>query len=174
MKKINRRLILISVFLAGAVLIAWQFFRPRTAPDQMTVGQVAARLEKIDGQKISMVIANQKLDLEVAASSATRSKGLSNRDEIGSDGMLFAFDQLGYPIFWMYQTRIPLDFVWLANGQVVDITPDVPVPAPGVTTQNLPTYKPKHPAHLMIELPAGDAAKRGIKPGDQYHFQWYD
>lgn len=108
-------------------------------------------------------LGSQALVVELAQSPAQWEKGLGDRRELhGIDGMLFVFPQYHVPVFWMKNTLIPLDMIWLKDNVVVEITPDVPVP----TTSDLPTYSPAQQVNMVLEVPAGWSAANHLKPGD--------
>ncbi len=115
-----------------------------------------------DGQMARLRIGQSPLTVEVAASPASQTKGLSERDAIGSDGMLFVFSQPNYYKFWMKNMRFDLDFVWIADVVVVDITPNVPRPD---DSDFLPTFGPPVPVDAMLEVPAGYAQQQGWAVG---------
>lgn len=110
-------------------------------------------------------IGTQKLRVEVAKTPEELSKGLGGRDTLGSDGMLFLLPVRIIPTFWMKGMRFGLDFVWINEGKVVALTPNIPF-EPGVSDAALKTYSPGLPTDTVLELLQGDIAKRGIKVGD--------
>ena len=80
-------------------------------------------------------------------------------------GMIFVFsDGDNYRDFWMKNTLIPLDMVFVSkNGRVNDVRANVPA-----TTVDTPDEKIPHrdgTGVYVIELAAGEAARAGIKPG---------
>ncbi len=81
-------------------------------------------------------------------------------------GMLFTFPEPGYWTFWMKNTKMPLDILWLdRNGNVVHVEPYVPICE---RTDNLcPRYRPKTAAIQVLELRAGQAATLKLTPGTQ-------
>jgi uncharacterized membrane protein (UPF0127 family) len=79
--------------------------------------------------------------------------------------MLFLFEAAGMPAFWMKDTRIPLDFIWIKDNKVAEITKDVQ-PQPNVPDASLRTYQPAELIDSVIEVNAGWTAKNMIKPGD--------
>lgn len=104
-----------------------------------------------------------RIRVEIAASALARARGLSYRDELPDGrGMLFAFGRAQRHAFWMKGMRFPIDIVWIREGEVVDVTPEVP-PAEGAI--DLRTYTPIVPADEVLELPAGYAEAHGIVPG---------
>ncbi|MEA3249880.1 MAG: DUF192 domain-containing protein [Patescibacteria group bacterium] len=99
----------------------------------------------------------------VAASDATREKGLSGRKEMDADsGMLFLFATASKYKFWMKGMEIPLDAVWMRDGEIVDITIGI---APPVEGEEIPFFSPVTEADSVLEVPAGFAARHGLKLG---------
>ncbi len=103
-------------------------------------------------------------EIELALTDQEKKKGLSNRDSMPQGhGMLFVYPVAEKYDFWMKDMRFPLDFIWLRDKTVVDITPNVqPESGPEYTL-----YHPSSPANMILELHAGEAAKAGIVIGQQ-------
>ncbi len=110
---------------------------------------------------------------EVADSPGTRSRGLSGRAGLApGTGMLFVFESSGRWDFWMIDMKFPLDFIWIGRDcQVVDLTLNVPAPAPGTSASELPLYSPSRPAKYTLEVNAGEVERHGIQEGDRVHFE---
>jgi uncharacterized membrane protein (UPF0127 family) len=110
-----------------------------------------------------------RVHLELALTDQEKAIGLMFRDSLAADsGMLFVFDADAPLAFWMKNTFIPLDFVWLdAKGRVVDIRANVPP----CRADPCPSYEPVRPARTMLELNAGFAAAHGIKRGAELRFE---
>jgi len=117
-------------------------------------------------QKLS--IHDKKITVEVVNTEASTEQGLSDRAQIGSDGMLFAFPQSQIQHFWMKEMRFDLDMVWLNNLRIIDISHNVPMPRPDQTLQQLPVFSSKAPANEVLEIPAGTAENWNLKIGDQF------
>ncbi len=113
-----------------------------------------------------MEIGEQVLYIEVADTPAKQQQGLSDRDELGADGMLFSFPVPAQTSFWMVDMKFDLDFIWIKDGKVFEITPNVPHPSVGVPTNDLPTYRASSPVDAMLEVNAGFAQAKGIQVGD--------
>jgi hypothetical protein len=112
-------------------------------------------------------IGNQKLNVEVAQTDLTRQQGLSGRESLAqNDGMLFVFPSVGRYAFWMKGMRFPLDFIWIKDNQVVEITANAPT-EPNVPDAGLFRYLPKEEVDSMIEVNAGWAKTNKIKVGDE-------
>lgn len=102
------------------------------------------------------------LHVTVADTPAERREGLMNRSAVPLDGMLFVYQDAGVRTFWMKHTRVPLDMVFIAgNGTVVNV--ERAVPEPGATSDELARYRSDGPVRYVLEIPAGDAARHGIR-----------
>jgi uncharacterized protein len=110
-------------------------------------------------------VGDTRIRAELAVSLAAKMQGLSNRDELPEGrGMLFSFGNARNQSFWMQGMRFPIDIVWINQGVVVGITPDVD-PQQGAQLWELKTYSSPGPADEVLELPAGYAKKQGINEG---------
>lgn len=104
------------------------------------------------------------VEASIPLTSALEQKGLGGRTGLGSnEGMLFQYSQPSRYAFWMKGMVIPLDFIWMVNGQVADITANVPPPVLGQT--DLPIYQPNQPVTAILEVNAGFTAAHGIAIG---------
>lgn len=115
-------------------------------------------------------VGNISLKIEVARTPAAIEQGLSDRNEIGSDGMLFVLSSKTIPAFWMKDMRFPLDFVWIDGNIVVDITEHVSNPAPNTQKKDLPLYRPKQAVTHVLELPDGAVNRYTLKIGDAVQY----
>lgn len=109
------------------------------------------------------------VDLELAVTPQEVADGLMYRPSLPENrGMLFIFEADRYPSFWMKNTLIPLDLVFLdSTGSVVDVVANVPPCA----ADPCPTYSPKTPARAVLEMAAGTAARHGVEAGAVVTFQ---
>jgi uncharacterized membrane protein (UPF0127 family) len=116
---------------------------------------------------------NDKIfSFEIVNSDASRIQGLSGRDEIGADGMLFIFPRPGYHAIWMKKMRFALDLIWFdQDGRVIDLDHNVLPPDEKESTSAnagiLPVYKPKQPAGMVLEVPAGFINGQAISLNNQ-------
>ena len=106
--------------------------------------------------------------VELADTEALRTQGLMFRESLAWDrGMLFVFEQEDIYGFWMKNTRIPLDMIWIgADKRVVYIRERV---QPCVTPV-CQMYSPAAKALYVLEVTAGFVARNGIRVGDQVRF----
>ncbi len=104
-----------------------------------------------------------RIVLELAVTDEEKAQGLMFRDALAADrGMLFVFPTDGIHPFWMKNTFIPLDMIWLsASGAVVEVRADVPP----CRLDPCPSYANDRPARAVLELAAGAAAKHRIAAG---------
>lgn len=99
--------------------------------------------------------------VEIADTEAAREYGLMNRTSMPMDhGMLFVFDYQTPVSFWMKDTLIPLDMIFLdSNGRIGDIYKNA-------TPLSENVYTSKSPSKYVIELNGGYCDRYGIKIGD--------
>lgn len=99
------------------------------------------------------------IQAEVAASDASRAKGLMHRKELApNSGMLFVFDQPNVQCFWMRNTLIPLSIAFiLDDGTIANIADMAPM------TEN--SHCSVAPVRYTLEMEQGWFAKRGITAG---------
>lgn len=103
-----------------------------------------------------------QLKVEIAADDAARAYGLMNRTSMPDDhGMLFVFPDNAPRTFWMHNTLIPLDMLFIAaDGTILHIhanahpNDDTPIPSRFAVPQ-------------VLEINGGAAAKWGVKEGDR-------
>lgn len=104
------------------------------------------------------------LEVEIADSNEERAKGLSDRDSLEKDkGMLFVFSSSSKANFWMKDTKIPLDIIWIKNNKVVSINKNVQ-PEPGKKDSELQVYPSPGEIDYVLEVNAGFSEKNNIKP----------
>ena len=103
--------------------------------------------------------------IEIAEDEASREHGLMDRTKMDDDhGMLFIFEDDAPRAFWMKNTKIPLDMIFLDSARkVVSIQHDVPP----CVTERCPAYSSGAPARYVLELNAGQAARLGLTSGDE-------
>lgn len=102
--------------------------------------------------------------LELATSDELRAQGLMYRESLpAGEGMLFLFPQPAEYPFWMKNTLIPLDMIWLeTSGKIVAIRPEVPP----CRADPCPTYAPNAISSYVLELAAGEAKAHNLSVGD--------
>lgn len=103
--------------------------------------------------------------VEVADDPSERSMGLMFRKKLGgNEGMLFIFSQDTTGSFWMQNTLIPLDIIFIdVEKKIINIVGSA---EPQTTTPR----SPEGPYRYVLEIPGGRAAALGIVPGDRVEF----
>jgi uncharacterized membrane protein (UPF0127 family) len=108
--------------------------------------------------------------LEVADEVRERERGLMGRESLPAGrGMLFEFPDEAPRSFWMKDTYVPLDIVFLdADGVVLNV--ESADPEPGVADDDLRRYRSDGPAQHVVEVERGFAAANGVEPGTGVRF----
>ena len=103
-----------------------------------------------------------RIALEIAATPAERERGLMYRSSLADGrGMLFVFERDEDHEFWMKNTLIPLDMLFIAaDGRVAGIHAN----ATPLSTVSIAVGQP---SRYVLEVPGGYAQRRGIEPGDR-------
>ena len=110
------------------------------------------------------------IHVEIAADDPTREQGLMFRDQLAADrGMIFIFPQNGVYPFWMKNTIIPLDMIWIDDQHRVNFVASEVPPCKadpcgnyGSTTQ---------PSRYVLETAAGVAKKHNVAAGTLLRFE---
>ncbi|MGV8855979.1 MAG: DUF192 domain-containing protein [Devosia sp.] len=109
----------------------------------------------------SATTGDHNFNVEVVDTPEGRAKGLMFRTELAPDaGMLFDFKQQREVAFWMQNTLIPLDMLFVgADGVIktihVNARPQDPTSIPSEV-----------PVQFVLEIPGGRSVELGLKPGD--------
>jgi uncharacterized membrane protein (UPF0127 family) len=99
--------------------------------------------------------------VEVVDTFETRARGLMFREQLAPDaGMLFDFKESRQVAFWMENTLIPLDMIFIrADGTIANIH----VNAKPLDRTSIPS---DGPVMFVLEIPGGRSVELGIKAGD--------
>jgi hypothetical protein len=105
---------------------------------------------------------------ELAATDEERQRGLMFREKLlPEQGMLFVFEEEGLYSFWMKNTLISLDMLWInKDRRIVHIARNVPP----CKEDPCPSYSPERPGLYVLELAAGAADRIGFKLFDRLEF----
>jgi uncharacterized membrane protein (UPF0127 family) len=82
-------------------------------------------------------------------------------------GMLFIFEEEGVYPFWMKNTLIPLDIIWIDKSKTVVFISKNTLPC---EQEPCPTINPRKKAKYVLELCGGTADRIGLKAGDRLVF----
>ncbi|WP_157015343.1 DUF192 domain-containing protein [Mesorhizobium xinjiangense] len=121
------------------------------APMVLPVDPASLTADTVEGR--------QTFAIEIADDPEERSRGLMFRTRMAENhGMLFIFEQTRPLGFWMKNTPLPLDLVFIGeDGRVVDVLRGEPFSTDPIS--------PGQPARFVLELNAGIAQKTGIVTG---------
>lgn len=121
------------------------------APMELPVDGTPLTFEA-DGEVVSFQI-------EIADTEERRARGLMFRTDLPEDrGMLFVFEQTRPVGFWMKNTPLPLDLVFIdEEGTVIDILPGEPFSTASIA--------PDAPSRFVLELHQGTSDRVGLEPG---------
>ena len=112
---------------------------------------------------VRMMLAGEYFDLEIATTQEALLRGLMYRNSVPArHGMLFPFYPPRSVAFWMKNTRVPLDMLFIRNKAVVNIVAS----APPCLKDPCPNYDSVLPVDMVVELPGGTAQQYGIDFGD--------
>jgi uncharacterized membrane protein (UPF0127 family) len=115
-----------------------------------------------------MTINGARVAVEIVRTPAEQRLGLGGRDALAwNHGMLFPYDEPGFPGFWMRGMRFDIDIVWIRGDHVVDISHGVR----HVPGENGPTVRPRELTDKVLEVPAGYAAAHGWRIGHKATLQ---
>ncbi|AKL97973.1 DUF192 domain-containing protein [Endomicrobium proavitum] len=120
-----------------------------------------------DNSILEVKLAGANLKLFTVKSPEAKRKGLSGRDTIPNDGMIFFFDYPSPLAFWMKDMKFAIDIIWINADKVVSVTKNAQ-PQPGAKDDKLKIYSPAFYADTVIELSAGDADKYNIEAGSAF------
>lgn len=120
-----------------------------------------------DEENPTITIGGKTFAVEVADTDEERAKGLSGRDNLDEEkGMLFVFERPVLSSFWMKDTRIPLDIIFIDNNRIVTIYEGVQ-PQPNVPNNQLQRYTSTEPAKYVLEVNAGLSKRYGFQKQDE-------
>lgn len=149
--RVGIRVLLLLVILIGAACVK--------SPDE---GSVV--IGRSDSSPYPQVVTENghAIEVEVVSTPETRARGLMFRRVLPElHGMLFLFPTPEVQTFWMKNTVIPLDIIWIDEKmRVIEIVTASPCeldPCPG--------YGPEAPTAFVLEIGAGEAERLGIVPG---------
>ena len=174
-KKINlTRLffILIAIIIALAFLLFSVYAPKRNKPNnkQSSSYSKPAPSFRKDG-RLSIVLNNNPapilLDIEIADNDEERMRGLMDRQTLpGNAAMLFVFPNEEPRSFWMKNTYISLDIIYINSRKEIVSIQKYTQPK---STYSIPSEKP---AMYVLEVNAGYTDKYGITPGDKVDFSY--
>ena len=137
--------------------------KPSTSTSDAETSAPVSGGQKLPISAEAIVPNGTKIQLEVAQTPKQQEIGLMYRKSLpDNQGMLFKFPSPQPIRFWMKNTLIPLDMIFMQNGVVKYIQTS----APPCTSDPCPSYGPNVPIDTVIELRSGRSSELGLKVGD--------
>lgn len=155
-----------AAVMAAAVGLAGCGMARAQAPQANAPGRAAPS----QTERLEIVTAHGpvRFNVEIADDDAERERGLMFRKSLSDNhGMLFEFEQSAEQHFWMQNTLIPLDMIFIApDGHIVSISKM----AKPLSQDN---ESSTGPAIGVLEIRGGLADQDGIKPGDMVRHRFF-
>lgn len=160
---------ILALFLMGCSNSSNSLFNANDIPNQ------DKNSFQMQGQKLPIsaktTMGGQEIKLEVAKTPKERQLGLMFRESLSENrGMLFAFSPPIIPRFWMKNVVIPLDMVFIHDGEIKSISHNVPP----CKLDPCPVYGPNVPIDTVIELKGGRASELNLNIGDEIKIKSFD
>ena len=142
--------------------------KPKSAADAGTAATSSA--SDMPAQAAAVVVETPagpvRYTVELAITGPERNKGLMYREHMEDDaGMLFLFEKQGPQSFWMKNTRIPLDMIFIDEAGVIAGIVESAEP------MTLTSRKVDKPSRYVLEINGGAARARGIAAGQRVRFE---
>lgn len=164
------QLVVATLLWGLAVLVFWPQLLPAQVPgntgsrhiitNQLQTEPVGGEVDELP--LVQMVVSGEAFDLEVAIDAETMARGLMYREELARNhGMLFPLVPRRKVNFWMKNTYIPLDMLFIRDRQVIQVVHS----AKPCQSEPCPLYKAVYPVDMVVELPAGTAHRLAIDYG---------
>ena len=108
-----------------------------------------------------------KVNVEIADDNEERTKGLMFREYLGeNEGMLFVFDDAQIRTFWMKNTKIPLDIIFISEDlEIINIKQAEPC-----INDHCRVYSSEGNAKYVLEVNRGFSERNGINSGNKLVF----
>lgn len=151
MPKSNQRKLLFGLLLSLVLSITFL----TTAGEETVSGVFTNGENRID------------VKLEVADTPEEREDGLMNRSSLEPrSGMIFVYNEEDDRSFWMKNTYIPLDIIFLDSDKRI-ISVEKAYPQPNTSDEDLRRYRSEEPAQYVVELPQNFSEKYSLGKGDE-------
>ena len=140
-----------AVVLALVLVLAWQGEQTGDVPDE-------------NHAVVAFVQQKVYINAEIADTPEEITKGLMFRESLAEgEGMLFVFSDSAPRVFWMKNTLIPLDMVFISDEmEIIRIHQAIPC-----TADPCPLYMSERPAKYVLEVIGNLTAQKGISEGNK-------
>ena len=145
----KRKIFLIVIFLSCLLLVLVKTLLKNSSPKKE--GRVCFK--------------NHCFDVELAITPKERSNGLMFREKLNPQkGMLFIFDKEEKHSFWMKNTLIPLDIIWINNNKEIVFISESTQPC---KKTSCPSVEPTENAKYVLEINGGISKEIDLAVGDK-------
>ncbi|WP_325168788.1 DUF192 domain-containing protein [Paracoccus caeni] len=108
----------------------------------------------------------KSFDVEIADTDELRARGLMYRRELADDaGMLFIYDRPREVSFWMRNTYLPLDLLFMDDHGVIRHIHRNARPFDETSIPGAAIGDPNPERQMILEIAAGEADRHGLRPG---------
>ena len=147
---------------AKIVILAAAFFAAGCGTSNITDELNLTQVTFPNGVKINAETMRREMELM---------RGLMFRESLAPNrGMLFIHPAEDTYRYWMYQTKIPLDLIWMdRDRRIVEMSLDTP-PCTSGSAKDCASYGGNFKSKYVLEVNAGIARKNGLKTGDMLDF----
>ncbi|MEM1312873.1 MAG: DUF192 domain-containing protein [Patescibacteria group bacterium] len=148
--------VLAGLLISAAVFTTFIIFRANEVTNQAKK-QVALECDQYSDNYLGLDV------VELAVTLKEQEKGLMFRDELCLDqSMLFVYSQSQYLSFWMKNTYVSLDIIFIDDQGVIDSIYEDTIPK-----RLLPSYNSTKPVKYVLEASAGFSERNNLKVGDK-------
>jgi uncharacterized protein len=127
-----------------------------------------ARSDGLEALQIVTAAGTHDFQVEIARDEASRARGRMDRRFMPADhGMLFEFDREAPEAFWMKDTYIPLDMIFISRAGIVT---NIAANAEPLSERAIPSGPP---CMAVLELNGGAAARIGLRVGDRVRHPFF-
>ena len=179
-RSMKKGILILTVFLTLVLVTGCLGGNSNPAPDGTTetsdggadTDSVSAPEPYTDAEVVFEVNGSERgeLAVEVVFRQRERNIGLMGRESLpNGTGMLFQYrdHEVDEKSFWMKNTLIPLDIIFVGPDMRVLNVEHADVPEPNTPDSKLPEYRSDGPAQYVVEAERGYANRTGISPGDR-------
>lgn len=154
-RRMGYLVLLLLLPIAGGIIYSTIPSKPKVGPQFIKEGE----LQFLLAEKDSVI---REIDIEIADTPDTRTQGLMWRRSMEDEqGMLFIMEDNEPQSFWMLNTYISLDIIYVnENKEIVAIRANT-------TPQSTQSVPSGAPAKYVVEVNAGFAAEHGLEVGDR-------
>ncbi len=152
---------MLLIILLVAMILAWGCKKPETEPVEQAPKYEFRKdgILEIIGQDNAV---KTSFEIEIVQKEEEVMRGLKNRDKMeANQGMLFIFANPDYYDFWMQDTYLPLDMLFIGADKIIF---QIHENAQPFSEERISPIKPNS---YVLELNAGIAAAQKIKTGDR-------